>query len=489
MSKMLLKSCDSSTHPVTTNFAPYALFFHGISTLSPFPCHISIWTFWAVLASDDIVLVGFTDACEDGVVGPSIINLSNLFSQVEKAVKEGKKILFTGHSSGGAIASLATLWVLDGYTRKQNIRIPIGCVTFGSPLIGDGTLTHAVRREKWTGHFTHFVMEHDIVPRMMLAPKTSIQEHLPNILKFFQQKVNPITTQKSLKLPKIFNKKDPEKTIDHDQLLPSEDQDLAQFALESLTENLSYEELNKNGLHWDKRVYLKDLNEHLLTSNGTTGAAVRTSNKALFELREMVSISRGRSRKEWKKVNEDEIKESMRKYKSNKPKNNIKPKIIEDLTDEILKYKQKHGDGPIDYYEAFKLQDDLQNDFVANVNRLEQAKIWDVIVEMVMRKDLPDEFEVWDELVKLGTQFRRLYEPLDIANYYRHLKGDGYLGVRPKRYFVAEVEELMKEVIKPTNKTIEQVVDSVHSHSSWSMVSILTSGQKASNELQFELQE
>ncbi|KAI3686469.1 hypothetical protein L1987_80147 [Smallanthus sonchifolius] len=130
---------------------------------------------------------------------------------------------------------------------------------------------------------------------------------------------------------------------------------------------------------------------------------------------------------------------------------------------------------------AFKLQDDLQNDFGANVNCLEQAKIWDVIVEMVMRKDLPDEFEVWDELVKLGTQFRRLYEPLNIANYYRHLKGDGYLGVRSKRdkftqrwyehanvtefelvsesNFAAEVEELMKEVIKPKYKTIEQVKD------------------------------
>ncbi|CAH1428421.1 unnamed protein product [Lactuca virosa] len=34
-------------------------------------------------------------------------------SEVEKAVNTNNKILFTGHSYGGAIASFATLWILD----------------------------------------------------------------------------------------------------------------------------------------------------------------------------------------------------------------------------------------------------------------------------------------------------------------------------------------------------------------------------------------
>lgn len=175
-----------------------------------------------------------------------------------------------------------------------------------------------------------------------------------------------------------------------------------------------------------------------------------------------------------KKENENQIKKSMKKYKSNKPEQ----KIIEDILEEIRKYKIKCDDGKTDYYEAFKRQE-KEDDFVANVNRLEQAKIWDVVVEMVMRKDLPDEFEVWDDLVDLATEFRYLVEPLDIANYYRHLKGDGYMAVRPKRYkfsqrwyehanvmkfepvsesnFVAEVEELMKEVEEPKNKTLEKI--------------------------------
>ncbi|KAI3686468.1 hypothetical protein L1987_80146 [Smallanthus sonchifolius] len=489
--------------------------------------------------------------------------------EVEKAVKEGKKILFTGHLSGGAIASLATLWILDEYTRKRKIRFPIGCVTFGSPLIGDETLTHAVRREKWAGHFTHFVMEHDIVPRMMLAPKTSIQEPLPNILKFFEQKVNPITTPKSHKFPKLFNKKTPQRTIDNDQLvddnqaveflenvlinastvashdaydlmeptnslkeklssdfikispyrpfgvyvfctrdedlgvsaprqqlvvenpnavlqllfyflqLPNEVQDAAQFALDSLTESLSYEEeVNKNGLQLDKMVNLKHLNEHLLTSNRDV---VGTNIKALFEMASSVkwcllAVEEAEKRKE---RNMDQIIKSMRNYASNKTESS--KKSVEDLLKEMQGYKIKHGDGNIDYYESFKLQNE-HADFEANVNRLEQAKIWDVVIEMVMRKDLPDEFEVSSEVVDLATRFRRFYEPLDIGNYYRHSKGDDtikYMAVRPKRYkftqrwyehenvtgfasvcesnFVAEVEELIKDVIKPKNKTIDEV--------------------------------
>ncbi|KAF5807160.1 putative fungal lipase-like domain, alpha/Beta hydrolase [Helianthus annuus] len=440
--------------------------------------------------------------------------------------------------------------MLDEYTRKRKIRHPIGCVTFGSPLIGDRTVSHAVRREKWAGHFTHFVMEHDIVPRMTLAPKTSIQEHLSDILQFFQQKVKPVTTQKSHRFPKFFNKKTPVRTIDHDQSvddnqavtffenvlintstvanhdafdlmeptnslkdklsadfvkLPNEDQDLAKFAHESLNANFRYEEeLKNNGLQLVKMVDLKHLNDHLLTSDGTTGDTVRTSNKALFELTAsakwcLLAVEEAEKRK---LKNMDQIKKSMRKYKSNesesttkikiiedrldemhKDKSNesestTKIKIIEDMLDKMHKYKEKARQGTTDYYEAFKLQDKYV-DFKANVRRLEQAKIWDVIVEIVVRKDLPDEFEVWDELVVLATEFRRLYEPLDIANYYRHSKGDdnkglSYMEVRPKRYkftqrwyehanvmgfellsesnFVAEVEELMK----PEKKTVEE---------------------------------
>nr|XP_043608370.1 protein EDS1-like [Erigeron canadensis] len=554
---------------------------HGASSSSK---EVMIITFKGPLRWHNDDLFGVTDV--DAVLLPSLLRIGegllakvnsafldafkNLLKstgfklEVEKAVKKGKKILFAGHASGGAIASLATLWVLEEYARKQKVTNAIGCVTFGSPLIGDGTVTHAVQREKWGGHFTHFVMEHDIVPRIMLAPKTSIQKHLPTILDFLEKKVDP-TSQKSSKKAKLFSIKTHEKTVHQDHLikpdeavdffenvminaltvashdafdlmeptstlkeklsadfvkvspyrpfghfvfctrdetqgsgtsrqllvvenpnailqllfyflqLPNENQDLADFALNSLDENFGYEEeLNKGGLQLDNMVNLKDLNQHLMTSNGTTSDVIRASNRALSEQAAsakwcLMAVEEAEKRK---KENELVIKKSMKKY------GNSNQKIIEVILDDIRTYKKKHADGTFDYYEAFKNQNE-QDDFVANVNRLELAKIWDVTVEMVLRRDLPDEFEVWGELVNLGTQFRRLVEPLDIGNYYRHSKGDGYMDVRPKRYkftqrwyehanvsgfekisesnFVAAVEELTKKAEELKNTTLEKV--------------------------------
>lgn len=91
----------------------------------------------------------------------------------------------------------------------------------------------------------------------------------------------------------------------------------------------------------------------------------------------------------------------------------------------------------ISYYDSFKQQRNVE-DFNANVKRLELAGLWDEIVEMLRRRELPDCFEGRAEWVSLGTVYRHLVEPLDIANYYRHSKnedtGSYLLKGRPRRY-------------------------------------------------------
>lgn len=103
----------------------------------------------------------------------------------------------------------------------------------------------------------------------------------------------------------------------------------------------------------------------------------------------------------------------------------------------IQEYQTKCDARKIGYYDAFKLQKDI-NDFNTNVKRLELAGILDEIVEMLKRYELPDGFEGRKEWIELGTQFRRLVEPLDIANYYRHVKNEDtgpYMKRgRPRRY-------------------------------------------------------
>lgn len=91
----------------------------------------------------------------------------------------------------------------------------------------------------------------------------------------------------------------------------------------------------------------------------------------------------------------------------------------------------------VGYYDSFRLQKNTE-DFNANLKRLELAGLFDEIIEMLKQLELPDGFEGRPEWVALGTEYRRLVEPLDIANYYRHAKnedtGPYMIKGRPNRY-------------------------------------------------------
>lgn len=95
-----------------------------------------------------------------------------------------KAVVFSGHSAGGPIAILATIWLLE-QQRNSNSNpnfTPPKCITFGSPLVGNFIFSHALKREKWSTHFVHFITRYDIVPRIHLAPLPSLQPQLQTIL-------------------------------------------------------------------------------------------------------------------------------------------------------------------------------------------------------------------------------------------------------------------------------------------------------------------
>lgn len=110
---------------------------------------------------------------------------------------------------------------------------------------------------------------------------------------------------------------------------------------------------------------------------------------------------------------------------------------IREALKSLNEYKRTCELHEVSYYDSFKLQREV-HDFNANVSRLELAGLWDEIVEMLRRRELPDGFESRQDWVNLGTLYRRLVEPLDIANYYRHSKNEdtgSYLSKgRPRRY-------------------------------------------------------
>ncbi|CAL1391946.1 unnamed protein product [Linum trigynum] len=95
-----------------------------------------------------------------------------LVSRDDEIVLESPLIV-TGHALGGSIASLFTLWLLDGMSqlpsKKPSKKLPL-CITFGSPLIGDSGLHRGIsQRSTWKSSFLHVVSSHDFLPRLLMT--------------------------------------------------------------------------------------------------------------------------------------------------------------------------------------------------------------------------------------------------------------------------------------------------------------------------------
>ncbi|KAG5536794.1 hypothetical protein RHGRI_024281 [Rhododendron griersonianum] len=409
-----------------------------------------------------------------------ILRTTSFETEVKKAVAEKKQIVFAGHSSGGPTAILATFWFLEEYVRKSSSPTTPLCVTFGSPLVGDRIIPHALRRENWDTYFIHFVMRYDIVPRLMLAPLSSIGGELQPVLhsfnprsvamakeasNFFMNVMRNVSSVASHIACNLMGSTNPllETLTSFIELSPYRpfgtyifctgngklvvaknsdavlqilfyscqlqcEAEITEVAGKSLKEHLGYENELQGSLEMQNVAYLDDhLKELPLSSNASVEGEIGNLNTALNDLgvstRGRLCLRAAGELQKQKQGNQDKI---------NRNKTEIEKRL-----ENIRKYQSEREARKVGYYDSFKLQNDVE-DFHANVKRLELAGMWDEIIEMLKKYELPGEFEGQEEWIKLGTEYRRLVEPLDIANYYRHLKNDDtgpYMTKgRPKRY-------------------------------------------------------
>ncbi|KAH6756975.1 hypothetical protein C2S52_021983 [Perilla frutescens var. hirtella] len=406
-----------------------------------------------------------------------LLTRSPLAAEVEKAMSERKQIVFTGHSSGGPTAILAAIWCFEKYIRLNHSQILPFCVTFGSPLVGNHVFSHALRRENWARCFFHFVMRHDIVPRIMLAPLSHVEQGLHHILESLNPKSQlylPDSNMPSNFLLSVMRNAlsvashaacylkgctsllletvasivelspyrpfgififcagngklvvldNPDAVLQLLffclQLSPEEENTV--FLHGMFKEHFLYESELQESLNMQDVTYLDNLIDVPLAADATTTYAAAMNDLGLTAQARLCLRAAGELEKQ-KLANQKRID-------SNKD-------TIREALKKIQEYKTNCDIRKIGYYDAFNIQKDI-TDFNANVKRLELVGIWDEIVEMIKRYELPDGFEGRKEWVELGTLFRRLLEPLDIANYYRHLlnedTGPYMVKARPKRY-------------------------------------------------------
>eukprot|EP00253_Pinus_taeda_P022489 PITA_22489 len=350
-----------------------------------------------------------------------------------------KSVIFVGHSLGGAVATLATLWVLEKRLRQSS---PL-CITFGSPLVGDIGLHQAVSRENWSGNFCNVVSQHDVVPRMLLAPVESIVAPLIAILPYWES----IMAHDSKHVPDSFVQ-DAGRTLLHNVLQYTGT--MANYGVDSRKE---LDGLIKRSPYRPFGTYMFCSGEGLFFRAYRVWFCFRTCHRRRSPKLDLESSYKMGISLQLEGIGVGvqndhalialQIAGSM----ENQHNRNVAELAIElsrrqSSMAEVEWYKERcEKDNDMGYYDKFKIHS-YKKDIHADQVRLKLAVFWDDIIEKWERHELPSDFQSQNKWINAGTAYRKLVEPLDIARYYGMSKGEGsgnyMLDGRPKRYKVLQ---------------------------------------------------
>jgi hypothetical protein len=85
------------------------------------------------------------------------------------ARRAGLRLVFAGHSLGGAVAQLAALRLLTALPAPP-LRNELAAIAFGTPPASTAALAARVAAAGWDGFFSSYALPEDPVPRLRLAP-------------------------------------------------------------------------------------------------------------------------------------------------------------------------------------------------------------------------------------------------------------------------------------------------------------------------------
>ncbi|XP_057867990.1 protein EDS1B isoform X5 [Cryptomeria japonica] len=384
-----------------------------------------------------------------------------------------QNIIFVGHSIGGAVAALATIWFLEKRLRNSNSF----CITFGAPLFGNATIQEAIGREDWLGRFCHVVCKYDIVPRMYLAPYESIAKPLDAIVPHWRSKMGidcvdvshlsmseacmtilnnvlKCTSTVANNYPGVRSPYVPIGTYmfcstrgaacfeDSEAVLK-----LLHFSMQC-QEGIPFDQIAGTCIseHTDYGCMLEGIDEALLNARQFANFVSNSSFEIGIAL-ELEAIGVGAQQDNHAFFALKKAGEAKNEQEMNTEKLNVKLSKNQSHMAELEWYKTRCKDSNTGYYDAFK-QHDQKKDFHVNLARTNLGDFWDEIVEMEEKHVLPSDFRTRNKWINAGTTYRRLGEPLDIAYHCRTDKGNkSFLsdGVRPHRHIVLEKWMIEKE--------------------------------------------
>ncbi|XP_030471680.2 lipase-like PAD4 [Syzygium oleosum] len=388
-------------------------------------------------------------------------------SQIRSLLAETKSIVITGHSIGGSIAFLTGLWLLS-YLKSIFSPFSVLCIGFGSPFLGNGSLSRAILRERWGGNFYNVVSTHDIMPRLSLNQslvQTSVWHFL---VRFWHTCKMYLSSMNSANL----------------QLTEEDKARLFSLVVEDMERLAQAGEDSGGRSFWPFGNYLFCSNEgticldnavsvnkmmHLMLRTGSPNCILEEHLKYGQYVERLSRQSLKRS------IMERDLSESSYEASLSMALNSsgtYRQVLIAPMAKDCLKMGRRMGRTPNlnaanlavrlskitpykaeiewykaccdkseeqrGYYDSFKQRGASKREFKINMNRFNLAAFWDNVIHMMDRNELPHDFHRCSKWVNASQFYKLLVEPLDIAEYYRlgkHLeKGHYRSNGRERRY-------------------------------------------------------
>ncbi|KAL3729040.1 hypothetical protein ACJRO7_033611 [Eucalyptus globulus] len=387
-------------------------------------------------------------------------------SQIRNLLVETKSIVITGHSIGGSVAFLAALWVLS-YLKSIFPPRSILCIGFGSPFLGNESLSRAILRERLGGSFCNIVSTHDIMP--MLSLYRSLTLTTPQwqaLMRFcymssnFMNFANFQLTEEEKAWLFSFDAATMENLVHAGEgsggrsfcpsgnYLFSSDEGaicldnavsvnkMMHLMLRPGSPNCIVEEHLKYGWYVE-RLTRQPLKRSFMEGDLSESSYEASLSMALNSLGSSQQVSIAPRARDCLKI----ARRIGRAPNLNAANLAIRLSKIAPYKAEIEWYKAccDESDEQRGYYDSFKQRGASKKESKINKNRFKLAAFWDKVVHMLDRNELPLNFHRSLEWVnEESLLYLLLVEPLDIAEYYRsgmHLEKGHYISNgRERRY-------------------------------------------------------
>ncbi|XP_004296569.1 PREDICTED: senescence-associated carboxylesterase 101-like [Fragaria vesca subsp. vesca] len=328
-------------------------------------------------------------------------------------------IIITGQYVGGIVATLFTLWLLEGFNVLKTKR-PL-CVTFSSPFVGDEHLRKCVLEfSTWKSCFLHVVSDQDHTPKLFMSRNT-----------FGAYK--PFGTFLLCSTSGSATSEDPdfisEQFVTANSLSAQTQDPNLGFPYGHILEDL-------------KRKALCNVYKSIGGERDPLEASIITQLLAVGVVSQQQSPDTNNLVGKMKKHETKLLIQKMKNSDNDKRLNDMKICMAN-----LEWYKKDSKRQNIGYYDRYREKGN-ESDINVNGYKKKLMNYWEDSVTEVENKPQMEGAHFRVRWLWGGTNYRRMVEPLHIADYYKD-GGKNYIsdGKRPKHFIL--LEEWLKKKDKP----------------------------------------